>query len=164
MPCFSTLSVRPSVRPPPQFGGKLVSFGNTRGVHPKAVFISQVVTEGALLQRSSSLEASLAARGFLEFCEEKIRDCKEAKELNMWQFLKVGWWMCGRAAGVRVVGWWVGGCVGGLVGVGGCVCVWVWGWVGVGVCVGGGWGVDVGVGGCGYTCVCRCMGNRNYCT
>ncbi len=73
-----------------QFGGKLVSFGNTRGVNtPKVVTLSQVVTEHELVQRSNSLEQSLSQQQFGEFCENKSQDSSSEYEKNLWNFLKV---------------------------------------------------------------------------
>ncbi len=73
-----------------QFGGKLVSFGNTRGPNTrKVVNLSQVVTEHELVQRSNSLEQSLSQQQFGEFCENKSQDSSSEYEKNLWNFLKV---------------------------------------------------------------------------
>ena len=72
-----------------QFGGKLVSFGNTRGANPKAVHISQVSTEHELLRRSNALEESLSQQQFAEFCEGKVQESSSALDRNVWNFLKV---------------------------------------------------------------------------
>lgn len=74
----------------PQFGGKLVSFGNTRGENtPKTVHVSQVTTEHELLKRSCDLEDSLSQQQFVEFCEKKVQESNDEKEKNIWSFLKV---------------------------------------------------------------------------
>ncbi len=74
----------------PQFGGKLVSFGNTRGENtPKTVHVSQVTTEHELLKRSCDLEDSLSRQQFVEFCEKKVQESNDDKEKNIWSFLKV---------------------------------------------------------------------------
>lgn len=81
--------------PPPlfstQFGGKLVSFENPRDVanNSRSVYISQVVTEHLLLQRSSNLEESLSRQQFGEFCEQKVQEASNAHDKNIWNFLKV---------------------------------------------------------------------------
>ena len=73
-----------------QFGGKLVSFSNTRGAGvPKTVAISQVVTEQDFLRRSCDLEHSLSEGKLAEFCEGKVGECTDANEKSMWSFLKV---------------------------------------------------------------------------
>ena len=78
-----------------QFGGKLVSFGNTHGAAtPRSVHISQVVTEHTLLQRSNTLEESLSRQQFGEFCEQKVQECSNAQNRNIWNFLKVHKGLC----------------------------------------------------------------------
>ena len=76
--------------PPPQFGGKLVTFDDTRGADvPKHVRVSQVITEGDLLNRSNQLEESLSRQQFSEFCEAKIGQSSDTQQKNIWNFLKV---------------------------------------------------------------------------
>ena len=73
----------------PQFGGK-ISFANTRGATlPKTVNISHVVTEEQFLRKSVDLERSLAEGKYVDFCGEKVEECTDAMEKNMWNFLKV---------------------------------------------------------------------------
>ncbi len=73
-----------------QFGGKLVSFSNTRGAGvPKTVAVSQVVTEQEFLRRSCDLEKSLSEGKLAEFCDGKVGECADATEKSMWSFLKV---------------------------------------------------------------------------
>ena len=73
-----------------QFGGKLVSFANSRGSGvPKTVTISSVVTETDFLRKSCDLERSLAQGKYAAFCEEKVTESTAASERNMWNFLKV---------------------------------------------------------------------------
>ena len=73
-----------------QFGGKLVSFSNTRGGDvAKVVTISQVVTEQDLLHRSEQLEQSLSQQLFSDFCEQKSQQSPNEKESTLWNFLKV---------------------------------------------------------------------------
>ena len=85
MPCFSP--------PPPlplQFGGKLVSFSNTRGSDvPKLVTISQVVTEQDLVHRSEQLELSLSQQLYADFCDQKSQQSANERESTLWNFLKV---------------------------------------------------------------------------
>ena len=74
-----------------QFGGKLVSFENPRDVanSSRIVYISQVVTEHSLLQRSGNLEESLSRQQYGEFCEQKVQEASNAHDKNIWNFLKV---------------------------------------------------------------------------
>ena len=74
-----------------QFGGKLVSFENPRDVanSSRSVYISQVVTEHSLLQRSGNLEESLSRQQYGEFCEQKVQEALNAHDKNIWNFLKV---------------------------------------------------------------------------
>lgn len=74
-----------------QFGGKLVSFENPRDVanSSRSVYISQVVTEHSLLQRSGNLEESLSRQQYGEFCEQKVQEASNAHDKNIWNFLKV---------------------------------------------------------------------------
>ena len=77
-----------------QFGGKLVSFENTKPASPQApiqhlVSISQVVTETDLVAKSNQLESALANGQFAEFCSLKIANSKNEQEENIWNFLKV---------------------------------------------------------------------------
>lgn len=72
------------------FGGKLVSFSNTRGVDvPKIVTITQVITEQDLLKRSEQLEQSVAQQLFVDFCEQKSQQSPNEREKTLWNFLKV---------------------------------------------------------------------------
>ena len=73
-----------------QFGGKLVSFSNSRGGDvPKVVTISQVITEQDLLQRSEQLENSLTQQLFADFCDHKSQESPNERERTLWNFLKV---------------------------------------------------------------------------
>ncbi len=67
-----------------------MSFATTKGPGPKSVYVSQVVTEHELLQRSTVLEESLAREQFVEFCEGKVQESSSTEEKSMWSFLKVG--------------------------------------------------------------------------
>ncbi|KAL5502041.1 hypothetical protein EMCRGX_G008739 [Ephydatia muelleri] len=72
------------------FGGKLVSFSNSRGGDvPKVVTISQVITEQDLLQRSEQLENSLTQQLFADFCDHKSQESPNERERTLWNFLKV---------------------------------------------------------------------------
>ncbi|GAB1598791.1 protein transport protein Sec31A-like [Argonauta hians] len=84
------------------FGGKLISFEHVRGtVHPtqtptaaqtqnqpRPVYISQVVTETDLLQRSNQLQNALNNNEIVEFCTMKAENCTDSMEQNIWLFLK----------------------------------------------------------------------------
>ena len=68
-----------------------MSFENSRDEanNSRNVYISQVVTEHSLLQRSSTLEESLSRQQFGEFFEQKVQESSNAHDKNIWNFLKV---------------------------------------------------------------------------
>ncbi|XP_050394528.1 protein transport protein Sec31A isoform X2 [Patella vulgata] len=76
------------------FGGKLVSFSHTKPQNPqqpvpKQVFISQVVTETEIINRSSQLEQATNNNQFVEFCAMKASNSGNRMEESIWNFLKV---------------------------------------------------------------------------
>ncbi|XP_048364993.1 protein transport protein Sec31A isoform X10 [Sphaerodactylus townsendi] len=79
------------------FGGKLVTFENTKPLQPGAeqqpqryhVYISQVVTEKEFLKRSDQLQEAVRAEAFVNYCQKKIDATKNDFEKNVWSFLKV---------------------------------------------------------------------------
>ncbi|XP_040180837.1 protein transport protein Sec31A isoform X9 [Rana temporaria] len=79
------------------FGGKLVTFEAEKTQptqqHPQAqhfhVYVSQVVTEQEFLNRSNKLQDVVSTGAFLEYCQKKIDEAKNAFEKNVWSFLKV---------------------------------------------------------------------------
>lgn len=76
------------------FGGRLVSFENTKSQNPqqptpKPVYISQVVTETDLLQRSHQLEQALENGQYVEYCAMKSANCTDPLQENIWNFLRV---------------------------------------------------------------------------
>ncbi|ESO89042.1 hypothetical protein LOTGIDRAFT_106381 [Lottia gigantea] len=76
------------------FGGKLVSFGHMKSTNPqqpvpKQVYISQVITETEIVNRSSQLEQAINNNQFLEFCAMKASNCNDNMEESIWNFLKV---------------------------------------------------------------------------
>ncbi|XP_077332278.1 protein transport protein Sec31A isoform X7 [Lithobates pipiens] len=79
------------------FGGKLVTFEAEKTQptqqHPQAqhfhVYVSQVVTEQEFLNRSNKLQDVVSTGTFLEYCQKKIDEAKNAFEKNVWSFLKV---------------------------------------------------------------------------
>ena len=74
-----------------QFGGRLVSFGNTRGEGvPKTVSMSRIVTETEFLNKSRDLEQALAQGSLGQFCDRKIGDTSNPADKNIWSFMKVG--------------------------------------------------------------------------
>ena len=78
----------------PQFGGKLVTFESTQGGRSE-VKLSQVVTEEGLVARAGLLDGAFEESKIEEFCEQKIellQSTKNASELDVWKFLKVGLW------------------------------------------------------------------------
>lgn len=80
-----------------QFGGKLVTFENTKPQQQGAeqqppryhVYISQVVTEKEFLSRSDQLQEAVQAEAFVTYCQKKIDAAKNDFERNVWSFLKV---------------------------------------------------------------------------
>ncbi|XP_061206890.1 protein transport protein Sec31A isoform X13 [Neopsephotus bourkii] len=81
------------------FGGKLVTFGNTKtqqqqpGVEQQQqrhhVYVSQVVTEKEFLARSNQLQEAVQCEGFVNYCQKKIDMAQADFEKNVWAFLKV---------------------------------------------------------------------------
>ncbi|XP_067894299.1 protein transport protein Sec31A isoform X3 [Heterodontus francisci] len=73
------------------FGGKLVTFQNLKQQQevPFQVFVSQVVTESELLNRSNALQSTIHSGGFVEYCQSKVNVAQTDFERNVWGFLKV---------------------------------------------------------------------------
>ncbi|NXJ99389.1 SC31A protein, partial [Corythaixoides concolor] len=79
------------------FGGKLVTFENTRsqqqpGIEQQQhyhVYVSQIVTEKEFLARSNQLQEAVRSEGFVSYCQKKIDMAQADFEKNMWAFLKV---------------------------------------------------------------------------
>lgn len=80
------------------FGGKLVSFENVKqtvtnvqGVattqYKPQVYLSQVVTETDLVERSVKLETSLESGNHAEFCTSKVSSLGEEEEGRIWKFI-----------------------------------------------------------------------------
>lgn len=79
-----------------QFGGKLVTFENSKPQQPGGeqqqryhVYVSQVVTEKEFLTRSDQLQEAVQAEAFINYCQRKIDAAKNDFEKNVWSFLKV---------------------------------------------------------------------------
>lgn len=81
-----------------QFGGKLVTFENTKPQQQPTVeqqqqrhhvYVSQVVTEKEFLARSNQLQEAVQSEGFVSYCQKKIDMAKADFEKNVWAFLKV---------------------------------------------------------------------------
>lgn len=53
------------------------------------VYISQVVTETDLLQRSHQLEQALENGQYVEYCAMKSANCTDPLQENIWNFLRV---------------------------------------------------------------------------
>ncbi|XP_066567626.1 protein transport protein Sec31A isoform X6 [Amia ocellicauda] len=78
------------------FGGKLVTFGNVKAAPqqqqqqptPHIVYVSQVVTETAFLDRSNQLQSAMTAGSFMDFCRSKVEASQSDFERNVWSFLK----------------------------------------------------------------------------
>ncbi|KAK3089875.1 hypothetical protein FSP39_007256 [Pinctada imbricata] len=76
------------------FGGKMVSFDHEKSANPqqpspRQVYISQVVTETELLQRSSQLEQALYNGQYVEYCAMKAANSTDPLQENIWNFLRV---------------------------------------------------------------------------
>uniref|UniRef100_A0A8D0HDV9 Protein transport protein Sec31A n=1 Tax=Sphenodon punctatus TaxID=8508 RepID=A0A8D0HDV9_SPHPU len=79
------------------FGGRLVTFENTKSQQPGAeqpqqphyVYVSQVVTEQEFLSRSDQLQEAVQSGAFLNYCQKKIDASPTGFERNVWSFLKV---------------------------------------------------------------------------
>ncbi|XP_043551132.1 protein transport protein Sec31A isoform X8 [Chiloscyllium plagiosum] len=82
------------------FGGKLVTFQNVKPQPqqqqqqqqqeaPFQVFVSQVVTESELVNRSNELQSTIHSGGFVEYCQSKVNAAHTDFEKNVWGFLKV---------------------------------------------------------------------------
>lgn len=96
------------------FGGKLISFTKQQpqqqssGGVPVAqlIHISQVVTEEALMTRSSELEAALSTGTFAEFCQRKVQDCQGDPNLRLaWSFLQANFEASPRAKMLSLLGY-----------------------------------------------------------
>ncbi|XP_069705559.1 protein transport protein Sec31A isoform X3 [Periplaneta americana] len=74
------------------FGGKIVTFGietqQGQTAVPRAVYVSQVVTEPELIARSNQLEATLQYGQYADFCQSKIATCATPHERSVWNFLR----------------------------------------------------------------------------
>ncbi|XP_061191431.1 protein transport protein Sec31A-like isoform X2 [Saccostrea echinata] len=103
-PSQTTQNVMPLQKPPKWlrkpvganfgFGGRLVSFDTEKSQNPqqpapKMVYISQVVTETDLLQRSLQLEQALENGQYVEYCAMKSANCTDPLQENIWNFLRV---------------------------------------------------------------------------
>ncbi|XP_061565325.1 protein transport protein Sec31A isoform X1 [Cololabis saira] len=78
------------------FGGKLITFENPKlppvqspQPIPRQVFVSQVTTETAFLQRSRELQAALQSGLFNNYCQAKVQNAKSDAEQDIWKFLLV---------------------------------------------------------------------------
>uniref|UniRef100_L7M955 Protein transport protein Sec31A n=1 Tax=Rhipicephalus pulchellus TaxID=72859 RepID=L7M955_RHIPC len=96
------------------FGGKLISFTKQQpqqqssGGVPVAqlIHISQVVTEEALMTRSSELEAALSTGTFADFCQRKVQDCQDDPNLRLaWSFLQANFEASPRAKMLSLLGY-----------------------------------------------------------
>lgn len=96
------------------FGGKLISFTKQQpqqqssGGVPVAqlIHISQVVTEEALMTRSSELEAALSTGTFADFCQRKVQDCQGDPNLRLaWSFLQANFETSPRAKMLSLLGY-----------------------------------------------------------
>lgn len=71
------------------FGGKLISFGQTKDSPIAQVNISQVTTEQELVNRSYELEGALASGSFIQYCNSKVESSTQELERTLWSFLKI---------------------------------------------------------------------------
>jgi len=71
------------------FGGKLISFGQTKDSPIAQVNISQVTTEQELVNRSYELEGALASGSFIQYCNSKVENSTQELQRTLWSFLKI---------------------------------------------------------------------------
>lgn len=98
LPCSILVFSHAACAPQLQFGGKLVTFENSKAPqqpgmeqqqqHPH-VYVSQVVTEKEFLARSNQLQEAVQSEGFVSYCQKKIDMALADFERNVWAFLKV---------------------------------------------------------------------------
>ncbi|XP_063227208.1 protein transport protein Sec31A isoform X4 [Bacillus rossius redtenbacheri] len=70
------------------FGGKLATFEWEAGGARRLVYVSQVVTEPQLVERSQLLEQVLQCGQLAEFCDDKAADARSPHHKQMWRFLR----------------------------------------------------------------------------
>ena len=92
------------------FGGKLVTFEKAasqgQGQPPKSeVKIGNVVTEKAIVERSTKLETSLANDNMYEFCEAKVADTASVDNQTVWRFIKANYEADARSAFMTLLGY-----------------------------------------------------------
>ena len=73
------------------FGGKLVSFDYAPEAKQSGVYLSTVVTDPELVQRSLQLETTLKNANFVEFCDLKIADSNNKRDQQIWKFIKASY-------------------------------------------------------------------------
>lgn len=76
------------------FGGKLVTFENTKPQNPQQpasheVYISQVITETDLITGSMQLEQALSNGQHVEFCAMKAANSADSMQESIWNFLMI---------------------------------------------------------------------------
>ncbi|XP_074647713.1 protein transport protein Sec31A-like [Tubulanus polymorphus] len=95
------------------FGGKLISFGNTKldqqqqqhQPTPREVHVSQVVTEADILHSSNQLETALSNHQLTEFCNLKIENSTDEHDKNIWKFLKTNFHKDPRQQFLELIGY-----------------------------------------------------------
>ncbi|KAL5017881.1 hypothetical protein ScPMuIL_003603 [Solemya velum] len=92
------------------FGGKLLTFetekmkpGQQSSTHP--VYLSQVVTENDLLNRSLQLEQAMNNNQFHEFCSMKSANCTDPIQENIWSFLQASFEKNSRDQFIHLLGY-----------------------------------------------------------
>ncbi|XP_078577859.1 protein transport protein Sec31A-like isoform X2 [Branchiostoma floridae x Branchiostoma japonicum] len=95
------------------FGGKLVTFEDVKAPQqqqqqqqpqPRRVFVSQVITEQELINRSNNLQTALKSGQFGEFCDQKIKAAETEFDQSVWSFLKVNFESEPRSQYLRLLG------------------------------------------------------------
>lgn len=84
-----------------QFGGKLISFENTKPVAAqnlqpsqappaivRSVNIHQIITEPDLVEKSTELENALQSGNYVDYCRIKADEAKTNHERFVWYFIK----------------------------------------------------------------------------
>ncbi|XP_042223332.1 protein transport protein Sec31A-like isoform X3 [Homarus americanus] len=83
------------------FGGRLVTWNNQN----RSLEIAQVVTEEALVQRSSQLEAALSQPQFGPFCQTKAEAATKPSDQILWQYIGANFESYPRAKYMELLGY-----------------------------------------------------------
>ncbi|KAF5291494.1 hypothetical protein FQR65_LT01806 [Abscondita terminalis] len=96
------------------FGGKLITFAcdgaqaaQEQGATPtvRTVFVSQVITEPELVNKSAQLEQALEYGNFTEYCRNKADSLMDQHKRNIWYFMKANFEENPRAELLNLLGY-----------------------------------------------------------